>query len=213
MGYGVVCISSEDGAGAAEASRLIAETLGFGLIDEGILTRAAEEAGVEREVVADVERRKSAVIKLLEGFGPANVGAAGIVMLPQDVGYGRPASNDLRVLIRSVIEDIASSGSVVIVAHAASLALAARDDVLRVFITASPETRARRLAESQEVDEKEAARMIKRGDANRADYIKRFYRIDAELPTHYDLVINTDKLTPEDAARLVLDAVNGAAAA
>jgi cytidylate kinase len=213
VGYGVVCISSEDGAGAAEASRLIAETLGFGLIDEGILTRAAEEAGVEREVVADVERRKSAVIKLLEGFGPANVGAAGIVMLPQDVGYGRPASNDLRVLIRSVIEDIASSGSVVIVAHAASLALAARDDVLRVFITASPETRARRLAESQEVDEKEAARMIKRGDANRADYIKRFYRIDAELPTHYDLVINTDKLTPEDAARLVLDAVNGAAAA
>lgn len=209
----MVCISSEDGAGAAEASRLIAETLGFGLIDEGILTRAAEEAGVEREVVADVERRKSAVIKLLEGFGPANVGAAGIVMLPQDVGYGRPASNDLRVLIRSVIEDIASSGSVVIVAHAASLALAARDDVLRVFITASPETRARRLAESQEVDEKEAARMIKRGDANRADYIKRFYRIDAELPTHYDLVINTDKLTPEDAARLVLDAVNGAAAA
>jgi len=211
VGYGVVCISSEDGAGAAEASSLVAETLGFGLIDEGVLTRAAEEAGVEREVVADVERRKSAVVKLLEGFGPANVGAAGIVMLPEDVGYGRPASNDLRALIRSVIEDTATAGRVVIVAHAASLALAARDDVLRVFITASPETRQRRLAESLQVDEKEAARVIKKSDAGRADYIKRFYRIDSELPTHYDLVINTDKLTPEDAARLVVDAVNGAA--
>ena len=209
VGYGAICISSEDGAGAAEASRLVAETLGFGLIDEDILTRAAVEAGVEREVVADVERRKSAVIKLLEGFGPANVGAGGIVMLPEDVGYGRPASNELRALIRSVIEDIATAGSVVIVAHAASLALATRDDVLRVFITASLQTRRRRLAESLGVEEKEAARVIKRSDAGRADYIKRFYRIGAELPTHYDLVINTDKLTPEAAARLVVDAAHG----
>lgn len=211
VGYGAVCISSEDGAGAAEASRLVAEALGFGLIDEDILTRAAVEAGVERHVVADVERRKSAVVKLLEGFGPANLGAAGIVMLPEDVGYGRPASNDLRALIRSVIEDIAKSGSVVIVAHAASLALAERADVLRVFITASPKTRQRRLAETLDVDEKEAGRVLKRSDAGRADYIKRFYRIDAELPTHYDLVINTDKLTPQDAARLVVDAANGSA--
>ena len=209
VGYGAICISSEDGAGAAEASRLVAETLGFGLIDEDILTRAAVEAGVERHVVADVERRKSAVVKLLEGFGPANVGAGGIVMLPEDVGYGRPASNELRALIRSVIEDIATAGSVVIVAHAASLALAARADVLRVFITASLPTRQRRLAESLGVEEKEAARVIKRSDAGRADYIKRFYRIGAELPTHYDLVINTDKLTPEAAARLVVDAAHG----
>ena len=209
VGYGAICISSEDGAGAAEASRLVAETLGFGLIDEDILTRAAVEAGVERHVVADVERRKSAVVKLLEGFGPANVGAAGIVMLPEDVGYGRPASNELRAVIRSVIEDVATAGSVVIVAHAASLALAARVDVLRVFITASLPTRQRRLAESLGVEEKEAARVIKRSDAGRADYIKRFYRIGAELPTHYDLVINTDKLTPEAAARLVVDAAHG----
>jgi hypothetical protein len=211
VGYGVVCISSEDGAGAAEASRAVAETLGFGLIDEDILTRAAVEAGVERDVVADVERRKSAVLKLLEGLGPSGMATGGIAMLPDELDYNRPGSSDLRALIRSVIEDIATSGSVVIVAHAASLALANRDDVLRVLITASPETRQRRLAESMKVDEKEAARLIKRGDANRADYIKRFYRIDAELPTHYDLVINTDKLTPEDAARLVLDAVNGSA--
>jgi cytidylate kinase len=96
----------------------------------------------------------------------------------------------------------------VIVAHAASLALATRDDVLRVFITASLQTRQRRLAASLQVEEKEAARVIKRSDAGRADYIKRFYRIDAELPTHYDLVINTDKLTPQAAARLIVDAIN-----
>jgi cytidylate kinase len=208
VGFGVVCISSEDGAGAAEASRLVAETLSFNLVDEAILTRAAVEAGVDRDVVADVERRKSAVVKLLEGFGPANIGAGGIVLLPDDAGHGRPASDELRGLIRSVIEDMATAGAVVIVAHAASLALAERDDVLRVLITASLPTRQRRLAEALELDEQEAARAIKRSDAGRADYIKRFYRIAAEQPTHYDLVINTDKITPDDAARLVVEAVN-----
>jgi cytidylate kinase len=208
VGYGVVCISSEDGAGAEEVSRLVAETLSFGIVDEAILTRAAVEAGVDQEVVADVERRKSAVMKLLEGMGPASLSTAGIAMLPDDAGYGRPASDELRGLIRSVIEDTATAGSVVIVAHAASLALAQRDDVLRVLITASLPTRQRRLAESLGVDEKEAAKVIKRSDAGRADYIKRFYRIAAELPTHYDLVINTDKLTPENAARLVVETVN-----
>jgi cytidylate kinase len=33
--------------------------------------------------------------------------------------------------------------------------------------------------------------------------LKRFYEIDEELPTHYDLVVNTDVLTVEQAAELV----------
>ena len=80
------------------------------------------------------------------------------------------------------------------VAHAASFSLAKRDDVLRVLITASPETRQKRLASALGVDDKAAARAVKRSDAGRADYIKRFHNISAELPIHYDLVINTDKL-------------------
>ncbi|MBV9425979.1 MAG: cytidylate kinase-like family protein [Solirubrobacterales bacterium] len=211
MGYGVVCISSEDGAGAAEAARLVAGTLGFRLIDEDIVARAAVEAGVEEEVVADVERRKSILVRLLEGLGPASMGTGAILTPPETVGYDQPASDELRTLIKSVIEETAAAGNVVIVAHAASLTLATRDDVLRVLITASPQTRRRRLAASLQVDEAEAARVLKRSDAGRADYIKRFYGIGTERPTHYDLVINTDKLTPDDAARLVVDAVNGSA--
>ena len=36
-----MCISSEDGAGAQDASPLVAEQLGYRLIDEDIVTRAA----------------------------------------------------------------------------------------------------------------------------------------------------------------------------
>lgn len=209
MSYKAVCISFEDGAEGEKSAQLVARRLGFRLIDEDIVTRAAVEAGVDEDVVADVERRKSRVVRLLEGLGSASLDAGYLAAANERGPYGEAASDELRGLIRSVIEDTAASGNVVIVAHAASLALALEGDVLRILVTASAQTRQGRLAASLGVDEKEAARAMKRGDAGRADYIKRFYGIGTEQPTHYDVVINTDKLTPDDAARLIVDAVAG----
>jgi cytidylate kinase len=209
VAFDVICISSEDGAAAEEASQLVAKALGFRLINEDIVARAAADAGVEPRVVADVEQRKSLLTKLLESMGPTAMASAAVPMVPADLGYGRPPENELRMLIRSSIEEWASAGKAVIVAHAASLALADRHDVLRILITASPKTREHRLATALGVDEAEARRVLKRSDAGRADYVKRFYGIGAERPTHYDLVINTDHLTADDAARLIVHAANG----
>ncbi len=187
----------------------MASELGFRLIDEDILTRVAVEAGVEQEVVADVERRKSRVVRLLEGLGSSGMSAAGYVPPPNIVGDGQLGSEQLRGLIQSVIEEIAAAGSAVIVAHAASLALGQRENVLRVFVTASPQVRVKRLAAALAITEKEASRTVKQSDAARADYLQRFYGIRAELPTHYDLVVNTDELPPEAVAGLIVQAAAG----
>ena len=127
----VVCISRQEGAGAREAAHLVASWLGFRVIDEDIVARAAVEAGVDTEVVADVERRESALVRLIEVLGPAM--AAGYGLVPTgSYSHSQPATDELRRLIQAVIEEPATAGSAVIVAHAASLALAKRDDVLRV---------------------------------------------------------------------------------
>ncbi|MGO8904923.1 MAG: AAA family ATPase [Solirubrobacteraceae bacterium] len=209
MGHTVVCISSQDGAGAKQAALAVADSLGFRIIDEDIITRAAVEAGVDEGVVADVERRKSRLLRMVEGLGSAGLGAGYAVPGADILVQTEPASDELRGMIRSVIEDTATKGSAVIVSHAASMALGEREDVLRVLLTASPKTRERRLAAALGIDEKEATRAVKRSDAGRGDYIQRFYGISAELPTHYDLVINTDRLTPEDAADLIVQAAGG----
>ena len=204
----MVCISRQDGARAQEVAQLVANQLGFRLIDEDILARAAVEAGVEQEVVADVERRKSRVVRLLEGLGSSGT-AMGYVPPPNIVGNDQPPSEQLRGLIQSVIEEVTAAGSAVIVAHAASLALGERVNVLRVFVMASVKVRVKRLAAGLAVSEKEAARTVKQSDAARADYLQRFYGVRAELPTHYDLVINTDKLPPAAAAGLIVQAAVG----
>ena len=207
MGYRVVAISPTDGSAGEQLGPLVASELGFQLVDEEIVARAAQEAGVNPEVVADVERRKSVLARLLEGLAEGAPGGAtawsGFAPITEHPGPHRDA---LRGMIRSVLWESAERGNAVIVAHAASLALATRSDVLRVLITASPETRARRLAEAQDIGEAEAEKLIASGDANRADYLKRFYDISAELPTHYDIVLNTDSIAPEDAAALILSA-------
>jgi len=207
VGYRVVAISQTDGSGGEGVGPSVARELGFQLVDEQIVAKAAREAGVNAKVVADVERRKSLLARLLDGLGEAGpAGAAAVHGFPtvtEDLGPDREA---LRGLIRSALWESAERGNAVIVAHAASLALAARSDVLRVLITASPETRARRLAEGQGIGEKDAEQHIARGDANRADYLKRFYGISSELPTHYDIVLSTDRIAVEDAAALILTA-------
>jgi cytidylate kinase len=207
VGYRVVAISPTDGSGGEQLGPIVARELGFQLVNEQVVAQAAREAGVTAEIVADVERRKSVLGRLLDGLtevGPAGAaGFSGFAAIAEDPGPRRDA---LRGLIRSVLWESAERGNAVIVAHAASFALAERTDVLRVLISASPQTRARRIAEAQDIGEAEAEKLVARGDANRADYLKRFYGIPTELPTHYDIALNTDRVAPEDAAVVILRA-------
>ena len=201
--YSVVCISRPDGAGGAEVGGLVAERLGFDYVDEAIVARAAEKGGVAPGEVADEERRKSVLDREVgRTVGPDSYGFAGLSK-PYFEGVTPEA---VRNLIQDAIEETASQGNVVIVSHAASLALSARPNVLCVLVTASPKTRARRLSEARGLDPKDARKTITDADAARAHYLRRFHDVEVELPTHYDLVVNTDTLSVEQAAGLVAQA-------
>ena len=103
-----------------------------------------------------------------------------------------PGSGEIQALIREAIEQTAARGDVVITAHAASHALEPSASILRVLVTASPSTRAVRVSEEAGVEIAKAERTVKAADAARRDYLKRFYNVTEELPTQYDLVVNTD---------------------
>ncbi|HYX83443.1 MAG TPA: cytidylate kinase-like family protein [Gaiellales bacterium] len=210
MKRSVVCISHATGSGGNEVGRLVAERLGLSYVDEELVARAAAKGGVESGEIADEERRKSRLARVLDemslGTG-AEAWAMGGFIPP--VAGAVPTSEDLRAFIREAIEETAARGDVVIVAHAASHAIGPREDALRVLVTASPETRASRVAEGEGVDEAAAAHAVKEADAARADYLRRFHDVREELPTQYDLVLNTDLLSPEQAAALISAAAAG----
>jgi len=200
-----VCISHATGAGGEEVGRLVSERLGSLYIDDEIVARAAARGGIGPDDVADEERRKSLVVRVLEAMAPggSELGAS----IPARIGVVL-SSDDIRALIRETIEQTAARGNAVIVAHAASYGVTQGPEALRVLVTASPNTRAARVGKAEGLDEARAARAVKDSDAGRRDYLKRFYDVDEELPTHYDLIINTDALSIEQAAELVSKAAS-----
>jgi cytidylate kinase len=208
MAHSVVCISHATGAGGNEVGRLVAERLGFQYVDEELVSRAALRGEVDASDIADEERRKSWLRRVLDELA-AGGGEAWTMGLGPYVPAEGTTSDELRGYIRQAIEETAEQGNAVIVAHAASYALADREDVLRVLVTASPETRAGRVAEVEGLEKSRAERAIKDEDAARADYLKRFHEVGEELPTQYDLVLNTDRLSTEQAATLVSEAASG----
>ena len=200
----MICISRVTGSGGDEIGRLVAEELGFLYVDDEIIARAAEKGGVSPGDVADAQRRKSLLHRVLESLG-SDLGAeaSALSQPPPEL-----RDDSLQRLVVDVVEELAGKGNVVIAAHGASFVLAGVPDVLRVHVTASPEVRADRLSASAGLDRKTALKSIRDSDRSRTDYLSRFYTIESEQPTHYDVVLNTDRLRTTEAAEIVARAAS-----
>ncbi|HEX3089217.1 MAG TPA: cytidylate kinase-like family protein [Ilumatobacteraceae bacterium] len=210
MSRRVICISRLLGAGGSDVGRMVADGLGFRLVDEEIVQQAAESSGVSVEELADTERRTKVIDRLTRNLASAG-GAAGLMTSSGAGAMDLSGANDpksLRALIRKSIHETADRGDVVIVSHAASYALSGGADVLRVLVTASPETRAGRIAAHDSVDAKKAAKAVADSDARRAGYLRTFYSVADELPTHYDLALNSDWLSVDVMSDLVVRAAS-----
>jgi hypothetical protein len=200
---GTICISHSTGAAGPEVGRLVAQQLGLRYVDDEVIAEAADWAHLDPAFVADAERRRSFVDRILGSMS----GSSPPRLPTGDASRTLPSDGDLRALIISAVGSFVRQGDVVIVAHAASFAVDA-GAALRVFVTASPATRSERLADERRISAADARQALGNEDAGRADYLKRFYGIERELPTHYDLVVNTDALSPAAAAAVVAAAAS-----
>ena len=203
MPYRAVALSQVDGTGGDSIGFDLAQRLGFGYLNEAIVARVANEQGVGAATVAEAERRKSLFDRILEVAGRGAVD--GVTMVPSPDLFDE--TDTLLSLIRDAVREAAGRGSVVLVAHAASYACADLADVFRVSITAPQPTRVARLAEAEDIDEKEATRTLKKSDAGRASYLKRAHGVAKESPADYDLVINMERLTPAEVVNLIVEIV------
>lgn len=202
MGYRAVALSQVDGSGAESIGRDVAQQLGFGYLNEAIVAEAARIRGVDPAMIGDAEQRKSLFSRLAE----MALRAAPDMSSPPKL-YAFDETDMLLWDIRDAVRDAADRGNVVLVAHAACYACAGRSDVLRVWVTAPPSTRASRLASALGLSDKEAAKSVRQSDTARASYLKKVYDIDEESDTDYDVVINTERLTTDAAAGLIIGLV------
>ena len=192
----VVCISRAIGAGGDQIGRGVAERLGFRFVDDEIIREAARLSGEPAELIADAERRKGFLERALSSM------ATSMTYEPSVERFNPPRNTE--ALIREAISEIASQGSVVIGAHAAAMQLGGGPDVLRALLTASEATRIARICDEVGLDAQAAAKALRESDKARRDYFRRFYDISDEQPVHYDVVVNTDHVSFDQAIGLIV---------
>jgi CMP/dCMP kinase len=194
-----ITVAWTDGAEAETIARQVAAGLSFRFLNDEIIERAAQLAGADAATISSVEQREPLAARILRSLSSlqlAELGSYNDFVADQTPAY--------REVIKDVVRAAAAEGNAVIGLHGASVTLAGTPGLLRVFVTAPPETRVARVANEKGITAKEARATIEKTDADRRDYFRKFFGIEEERPTQYDLVVNTVALSVQAAVRTIL---------
>jgi cytidylate kinase len=205
----IVTVARQLGSGGGQVGEMLASRLAYVVVDREILRRAAEKAGVDEATVEDVAERRPSILELMS----TSIVGYQIPLVPEymppDVFLPATPSRDAyRRLIEDVIRDVAARGDAVIVGRGAQVILKDVQPAVHVFVYAPMEARIRRVAERDGIPENEAKNRIKESDRNRSGYLKTYYNADWQDPGLYDLVLNTGRLSLEQAVEQVFAVVN-----
>jgi cytidylate kinase len=176
----VVTLSRQLGSLGYETAEMLATRTGYRLVGRELINKAAKRAGAPDVALAMIDE-----LNLL-GVKPA----------PEDV-------QSYLTAVKTVMEEMATAGDVIIVGRASQIILSDWPGVLHLRVIAPMAVRIGRLAQRQGISPAAARAQAETSDRYHKKYFKDFYHANWDTPEHYDLVINTAKLTAENATDMV----------
>jgi cytidylate kinase len=108
--------------------------------------------------------------------------------------------------LQSVIFEVAKKGDAVFFGKGSQLLLNSFGCALHVLVTGSMEKRIEQIMREKGVGKEIAEKIIERSDHDKKGFFRFAYHEDWLNPHLYDLILNTDKLSIESAATMVVDA-------
>jgi len=187
----LITISRQYGAGGSEVAKLVADALGWRLVDNELVEKVGARAGLSAEEIAGIEERTPSFIERL-----AQVLATSTPELfPPPTGTVPELSEATLVRItEAVVAEAAAEGRAVLVGRAAPAVLAREREALHVKLVASRPFRIRVAATRLGLDLKDAERVMQQTDAQRERYHREHYGRDWSDPVGYHMVLNTERL-------------------
>jgi cytidylate kinase len=180
----IITISREMGSGGIPIAHRAAEKLGYTLIDGEAIARVAGQYGLTPEALEIADEKPPAFVERLD----------------------EKMEVDLHV-IELIILEYALKGNVIIYGRGGQDLLKDISSVLRVRIVAPFEERVERWAEREWLDPDLARILVRKSDQQRAGFIKYYFDRNWDDPLHYDLVINTSRLSEETAVKLLCEGI------
>jgi cytidylate kinase len=191
----VITISRLAGSGGRTLAAGLAERLGCDVHDQSIVERIARTRRLSPELVAlldeqDIRQTDLWVRGVLENR----------LFLKEQY----------REALTETVLGMAAAGNAVILGRGAGHILGHRA-TLRVRLVAGTATRLARLQERTGLARAEARAQLEETDRRREAYVRKLLGVDPHDAAGYDLVVNTDRLLPNEVVELVLVALVGAA--
>jgi CMP/dCMP kinase len=203
----LITISREYGAGGSELGVLLGKKLGWPVLDHELVRQLAARLRCEEGEVKAMDEHAPSFLERLA--------AAAVVTAPESRVHTTPWTTDpdcVAAAAREVLLEAAQNPPLIIVGHGGNCLFRDRLDVLRVRVTAPLEVRVQRVAQRTGTSQQQATAEARRKDADRQQYLQRYYRASVNDPVEYDLQINTATIPLDTAADIVLSVIRGEAA-
>lgn len=186
-----IAFSREFGAGGTPVGREVGRRLNWPVYDHELLEQIARDLKVEVSRLEDVDERPgSFLVESIKSFAD--------IATVTEVTY-------FRRLLRMLLA-LGDRGECVIVGRGAPLILKP-ESTLRVRMVALRQDRIAAIARERGYDEAKAARFVDDRDRERVKFLKDHFKKDANDPLNYDLVLNTSRFSVDEAAELVIEAL------
>ena len=197
-----VTISRQYAAGGSQVASLVAEALGWDVVDTALMDQLSERSGLSREEVAELDER---VPTFLERFAQSTALSFPEYLASTPDALEEPHAEKLARISRDLVAEMGRQDRMVMVGRAAAAVLARETGAIHVRVVASREYRLKAAVERLGVDPKEAGATLDDTDHNRDRYHREYYDRDWNDPELYHMLLNTELLGgPERAAELVV---------
>ncbi|HWA07662.1 MAG TPA: cytidylate kinase-like family protein [Ignavibacteria bacterium] len=116
-----------------------------------------------------------------------------------------PTKREMAHNISKSILKLADMGNVIIVGRGSFYITRHHRNALHIRLIGSLQKRVKHMVDEYSLSLRQAEEYIKKEDTQRHDYVKKLFGVDLNDPHHYDMVINTDKLSPQEIIALIAD--------
>ena len=110
-------------------------------------------------------------------------------------------------IVGMVIRDLAREGEVIVVGRGSQMLLKDHPAALHVQIVAPFRHRVKTVMECEGLERRAAVSRVRTSDRARVDYLRRYHNVNLLDPQLYDLVINIEKITVDDAVDAICNMV------
>ena len=196
----VITISRQFGAGGKTLGENIAQRLGYAFADEDIIQKIAELAKVSPGWVESVEKEAGGRLSRMISRMVSKPLIEKI--LKDERGYiDEQIYLDYLVVL---ISQMADEGDVIIMGRGSQYILNDMEEAYHVLLINSFDNRVRFIEERYEMTEHRAVQLVKAQDKRRANLYHKLGKQDYDQPDLYHLVINTSRVSIDDASRLII---------